>query len=131
MAADWNVIKADYLLHHELSLSDLAKKFDVDYASLNSVASRERWSEERAIRGARIREKALAAAEISQVEELAAFDSDCLEQARAILGTVSIVLAEYRRDRGGVECGGRLDVDSLPCPSPKLGRKSGIDFSTT
>ena len=65
MAADWNVIKADYLLHHELSLSDLARKYNVDYPSLNSVASRERWSEERTIRGGRIREKALAAAEIS------------------------------------------------------------------
>jgi len=68
MAIDWNVIKADYLLHHELSLTALAEKYGVEYPSLNSVASREHWAEERANRGAEIQRKALAAAEINQVE---------------------------------------------------------------
>jgi hypothetical protein len=97
MAIDWNVIKADYLLHHELSLTALAEKYGVEYPSLNSVASREHWAEERANRGAEIQRKALAAAEINQVEELAAFDNVCLQQAKAILGTVGIVLTEYRK----------------------------------
>jgi hypothetical protein len=97
MAVDWNVLKADYLLHHELTFSALAEKYDVDLSHLGEVASREHWVEERALRGAQIHEKALAAAEINQVEELAEFDSDCLRQAKAILGTVSIVLAEHRK----------------------------------
>ena len=97
MAIDWQVLKADYLLHHELTFAALAEKYDVDLSHLGEVASREHWAEERALRSVQIQRKALAAAEINQVEELAEFDSDCLRQAKAILGTVSIVLAEHRK----------------------------------
>ncbi|HEX8893363.1 MAG TPA: hypothetical protein VF783_08565 [Terriglobales bacterium] len=65
--------------------------------NLSEDASRERWAEERALRGVRVSEKVLAAAEINQVEELAAFDSDCLRQARQVIGTVNIVLSQHRR----------------------------------
>jgi len=76
-------------LHHELTFAALAEKYDVEPSYLAGVAACKHWSEERAIRRAAIQQKALAAAEINQAEDLAEFDSDCLRQAKAILGTVS------------------------------------------
>ena len=95
MVVDWNVIKADYLLHHELSLSALAEKYDVDLSYLGEVASREHWVEERANRGARIAEKALARAEFDQVEELSEFNSECLRQAKVFVAKISFALTQH------------------------------------
>jgi hypothetical protein len=94
---NWQVLKADFVIHYDLTLPVLAAKYDVDLAELEKVAKLGHWFEDRAIRSTQIAERALERAEVNQVEELAEFDSDCLRQAKAILGAASIVLAEHRK----------------------------------
>ena len=97
MPVDGAVLKADYLIHYELSLAALAENYGIDYTHLCEVAAREHWQQEREIRSFRIQKDALDRSAHDQVAELADFDSECLRQAKAILGTVSIVLAEHRK----------------------------------
>jgi hypothetical protein len=97
MAIDWAVIKADYLLHHELTLTTLAEKYAVSLNSLSDIASREHWAEERNARSARIYEKAFAVAEINQVKELADFNSECLRQAKMFVGTINFSLTQHNK----------------------------------
>ena len=85
MPVDWAVLKADYLIHYELSLAALAENYGIDYTHLCEVAAREHWQQEREIRSFRIQKDALDRSAHDQVAKLADFDSECLRQAKAIL----------------------------------------------
>ena len=97
VAIDWNVVKTDYLIHSELSLSGLAKKFGISYQTVREVATRERWEEQRRVRGAQIQRKALALAEHDQVVALAQFDADMLHQADQIRELISVALMNHHK----------------------------------
>lgn len=97
MRTNWEVIKADYLLHQDLSLRDLAAKYDVALSDLGEVCSREQWVEERKLRGARIVGKAMALAEEDQVERLRRFNSAGLRLSVMFLQKVDILMAECRK----------------------------------
>lgn len=97
MAVDWNVLKTDYLIHGELTLTGLAKKYGVSYRAVVEVATRECWNEERELRGAQIQRKALALAEGDQVTKLAQFDAEMLRQAEQLRELIAVAMLNHRK----------------------------------
>lgn len=94
---DWNVLKTDYLIHGELTLTALAKKYQVPYHVVRDQAQRDHWEQERELRGARISRKALAVAEEDQVATLAQFDADMLRQAEQLRELIAVAMTNYRK----------------------------------
>ena len=52
MSVDW-ILETDYVVHGELSLAALAKKYEVSYRLVRETAEREHWEEERELHAPR------------------------------------------------------------------------------
>jgi len=98
---DWEAVRADFLMHRELSLADLARKHHTSVAKVREVCTRDHWHEQREARSQQIAHDALAQSAAEQAAMLADVNADCLRAAQAGIGKFNVMLAQCTKPHEG------------------------------
>jgi len=108
---DWAKIKAEYV-QGNVTLEDLAKKYEYSLSSMLKRSAKEKWSEERNIYCIKLEEKKQEKKTEILVAESASFDANCLRPAQSAIELIEKRIAEIKK-RGNLSYQDTKELEKL------------------